>query len=470
MTPLISLGCGPANDLIEASFDSVAYHRIVGVWEGSLAQVNLRIVVHIADEEGALMVRFDSPDQNKYGIVADSVAFDSARLSFHVDSINASYTGTLSDDGSTIQGRWEQSVVLDLDLKRADKNSDQYRKVQHRKQNPTPPFPYEIEDVVFSGGAPGVTLAGTLTLPNATDEAPVVVLVTGSGAQDRDETIAGHKPFWVLADYLTRQGIGVLRYDDRGYGESTGDIATATTVDFADDAHAAVSYLGSRPEVVAGRIGVVGHSEGGNVVAMLAGREAPIACGVLMAGPAVSGEHIHQRQVRLIIERLSFPISADLFEKLAAMNRSLYVAARTNVSLDERRSLARDAYRSALRGFDEIERKLLNLDDEVQVDAIVTDWFRYFLDYDPRDDLEALKIPLLALYGALDLQVPPEQSVPVLEKIKAQHGKIEIMTFPELNHLFQHATTGLPSEYATIEETLALEVMLTMKDWILANC
>ena len=465
MTPLFFLGCGPANDLSEASFDSVAHHRVVGVWEGSLAQVNLRIVVHIADEEGALMVRFDSPDQNAYGIAADSVAFDSVRLSFRVDSINASYTGTLSDDGSMIQGRWEQSLVLDLDLKRADKRS-----VQHRKQNPTPPFPYEIEDVVFSGGAPGVTLAGTLTLPAETDEAPVVVLVTGSGAHDRDETIVGHKPFWVLADYLTRQGIGVLRYDDRGFGQSTGNIATATTADFADDAHAAVSYLGSRTDVVTSRIGVVGHSEGGNVVSMLAGREAPIACGVLMAAPAVSGEHIHQRQVRLIIERQPFPISADLIEKLAAMNRSLYRAARTNVSLDERRSLARDAYRSALQGFDEVERKLLYLDDEVQVDAIVTDWFRYFLDYDPRDDLEALKIPLLALYGALDLQVPPEQSVPVLEKINAQHGKIEIMTFPELNHLFQHATTGLPSEYATIEETLALEVMRTMKDWILANC
>ena len=203
---------------------------------------------------------------------------------------------------------------------------------------------------------------------------------------------------------------------------------------------------------------------------MVAGRDAPIACGVLMAGPAVSGEHIHQRQVRLIIERQPFPISADLIEKLAAMNRSLYSAARTNVNYDERRVLAMDMYQTALRGFDQVERKLLNLDDEVQVDAIVTDWFRYFLDYDPRDDLEALKIPLLAMYGALDLQVPPEQSVPVLEKINARHGKIEIQTFPELNHLFQHATTGLPSEYATIEETLAPEVMRTMKDWILANC
>ena len=353
LTPFLFLGCGPAEDSSEGPFDFVALGRIVGVWEGSLAQVNLRIVVHIADEHGTLTVRFDSPDQNVYGIVADSVAFDSLQLSFSVDSINASYTGTLSDDGSTIQGRWEQSVVLDLDLKRADKHS-----VQHRKQNPNPPFPYKIEDVVFSGGAPGVTLAGTLTLPAETDEAPVVVLVTGSGAQDRDETIVGHKPFWVLADYLTRQGIGVLRYDDRGFGQSTGNFATATTVDFADDADAAVSYLGSRTEVVASRIGVVGHSEGGNVVSMLAGRAAPIACGVLMAGPAVSGEYIHQRQVRLIIERQSFPISVDLIEKLAAMNRSLYVAARPNVSLDERRSLARDTYRSALRGFDEIERKL----------------------------------------------------------------------------------------------------------------
>ena len=465
MTPFLFFGCGPANDSSEPAFGSVTLDRIVGVWEGSLAQVNLRIVVHITDEEGGLTVRFDSPDQNAYGIVADSVDSDGAHLSFSVDSINASYTGTLSDDGSTIQGRWEQSAVLDLDLTRADENS-----VQHRKQNPKPPFPYKVEDVGFPGGASGVALAGTLTLPAESDEAPFVVLVTGSGAQDRDETIVGHKPFWVLADYLTRHGIGVLRYDDRGFGQSTGNISTATTEDFADDARAAVSYLRSRADVVAHRIGVVGHSEGGNVVSMLAGREAPIACGVLMAGPAVSGEHIHQRQVRLIIERQPFPISADLIEKLAAMNRSLYSAARTNVNYDERRVLARDLYQTALRGFDQVERKLLNLDDEVQVDAIVTDWFRYFLDYDPRDDLEALKIPLLAMYGALDLQVPPEQSVPVLEKINARHGKIEIQTFPELNHLFQHATTGLPSEYATIEETLAPEVMRTMKDWILANC
>lgn len=458
-------GCGPDTDSTGVTaVGSVVADRIVGVWEGTLSQVNLRIVVHIDDEDNRLMVTFDSPDQNAYGIAADTASFDGEQLSFNVDSIDAGYVGTLSTDGSLIRGRWSQSVELELDLGRVDRGT-----IRDRAQNPKPPFPYVIEDVRFPGGAPGVTLAGTLTLPQA-GNFPVVVLVTGSGAQDRDETIMGHKPFWVLADYLTRHGVGVLRYDDRGFAKSTGNIATATTEDFADDARAAISYLQSRKEVVVNRIGVVGHSEGGNVVSILAGRDAPFACGILMAGPAVSGEQIHQRQVRLIIERQPFPIADDLVKKIAAMNESLYTVARMNGSFDERRAIARDIYQSALAGFDAVERKLLNLNDEVQVDAIVTDWFRYFLGYDPRVDLEASKVPLLALYGALDLQVPPDQSVPVLEKINTNHGKIEVQTFPDLNHLFQHATTGLPSEYGVIDETLAPEVMLAIKEWVLANC
>ena len=443
---------------------TVGLDRIVGVWEGTLSQVNLRIVVHVENGDDGLLVRFDSPDQNAYGIPADSVSFDGEQLSFNVDSINAGYVGTLNSDGSLIRGRWSQLVDLVLDLGRVDKDS-----ARGRAQNPKPPFPYDIEDVSFDGGAPDVTLAGTLTLPK-TGDYPVVVLVTGSGAQDRDETIVGHKPFWVLADYLTRHGVGVLRYDDRGFAQSTGNISTATTADFADDALAAITYLRSRPDVIAHRIGVIGHSEGGNVVSILAGREAPFSCGVLMAGPAVSGEQIHQRQVRMIIERQPFPIADDLVKKIAAMNESLYTAARMNASFEERRVIARDIYQSELAEFDEVERKLLNLNDEVQVDAIVTDWFRYFLDYDPRGDLELSKVPLLAVYGTLDLQVPPDQSVPVLEKINANHGKIEVQTFPDLNHLFQHATTGLPSEYGVIDETLAPEVMIVIKEWVLTKC
>ena len=443
---------------------TVGLDRIVGVWEGTLSQVNLRIVVHVENGDDGLLVRFDSPDQNAYGIPADSVSFDGEQLSFNVDSINAGYVGTLSRDGSLVRGRWSQSADLELNLGRVDKDS-----ARARAQNPKPPFPYDIEDVSFDGGAPDVTLAGTLTLPKSGDY-PVVVLVTGSGAQDRDETIVGHKPFWVLADYLTRHGVGVLRYDDRGFAQSTGNISTATTADFADDALAAITYLRSRPDVIAHRIGVIGHSEGGNVVSILAGREAPFSCGVLMAGPAVSGEQIHQRQVRMIIERQPFPIADDLVKKIAAMNESLYAVSRMNASLEERRVIARDIYQSELAEFDEVERKLLNLNDEVQVDAIVTDWFRYFLDYDPRGDLELSKVPLLAVYGTLDLQVPPDQSVPVLENINANHGKIEVQTFPDLNHLFQHATTGLPSEYGVIDETLAPEVMIVIKEWVLTKC
>tara|TARA_B100000929_G_scaffold137328_1_gene108785 strand:- start:3453 stop:3971 length:519 start_codon:yes stop_codon:yes gene_type:complete len=172
----------------------------------------------------------------------------------------------------------------------------------------------------------------------------------------------------------------------------------------------------------------------------------------------------------MIIERQPFPIADDLVKKIAAMNESLYAVSRMNASLEERRVIARDIYQSELAEFDEVERKLLNLNDEVQVDAIVTDWFRYFLDYDPRGDLELSKVPLLAVYGTLDLQVPPDQSVPVLENINANHGKIEVQTFPDLNHLFQHATTGLPSEYGVIDETLAPEVMIVIKEWVLTKC
>ena len=466
--PALSLSlaaCSPAIDINALPPTPVEPQRIVGIWQGTIDAVDLTIVVRVTRDGGALSATVDSPDQGSYGIPVDDVRFDGKRFALRIESLAASYSGVVAKAGK-LDGEWHQGVAMDLDLAKVDAPI-----ARVRPQTPRPPFLYAVEDVTLPGGAPDVVLAGTLTLPRR-NAFPTMVLVSGSGPQDRDETLFSHRPFLVLADYLARHGVGVLRYDDRGVGASTGDFASAVISDFAADAAAAVAWLKGRTGIDPGRVGVIGHSEGGLVAARLAAGETGLACAVMLAGPAVSGEALHQRQIRLLLEAGSTPLFDSTIEKFARLQAALYEVVRGPGTWAERRARGQRRYAAGLDGFNFLERTLLRLDaeDTAVVDAIVSPWFLEFLNYDPREHLLGAKAPILALYGGLDLQVPPAQSAPVAQAVNAETGAIDVRVLPGLNHLFQTAETGSLEEYAHIEETMAPVALAAIGGWVAENC
>lgn len=327
----------------------------------------------------------------------------------------------------------------------------------HRPQNPVKPYPYREEDVSYDNKSTGNRLAATLTLPSGKGPFPAVLLLTGSGPQDRDETVFGHKPFLVLSDYLTRKGIAVLRADDRGVGKSTGNFAAATTADFATDAEAGVAYLKTRSEINSRMIGLIGHSEGGDIAPMVAARNPDVAFIVMLAGSGVRGDEIIVEQVRKLSE-LSGASSSEV-EKRVAQQRELLTLVEKGT---DDPAVAK-----------ELREKLLEVVPEAQVGTamqqINSPWYRYFLAYDPATALRKVSCPVLALNGSKDIQVAPEQNLPGIRKALEAAGNkhFEVEELPGLNHLFQTAKTGSLEEYAQIEETMSPVVLERVASWIL---
>jgi len=424
---------------------------IVGSWEGALKTPggSLRIRLHVTQgADGALAGKMDSPDQGAAGIPVSSITFSGGTLKWELKMANASYEGKLNAEGSEIAGTFTQGMAIPLTMKRMSK--DDIKPVM-RPQEPKPPFPYKSEDVTFPSKAAGVTMAGTLTVPAGQGPHPAVVLITGSGPQDRDESLMGHKPFAVLADYLSRRGIAVLRYDDRGVGKSTGAFAKATTQDFADDAEGALSFLKTRAEIAAGQVGLAGHSEGGIVAPIVAARRADVAFIVLLAGTAVSGADV-------ILEQ------GQALAKVAGAPEGQLKAARAKQM--EYTAIYRESKDDA-----ELERRLTAFFGEAgksQLPVSMSPWFRYFMLYDPAPVLEKVKCPVIALNGEKDLQVLPDQNLPVLEAALKRGGNkdVTIVRLPGLNHLFQTAKTGLPMEYGQIEETMSPTMLEPLAKWI----
>ncbi len=311
-------------------------------------------------------------------------------------------------------------------------------------QTPEPPFPYEVEEVAYDNAADGVHLEGTLTIPPGAGPHPAALLITGSGPQDRDESIMGHKPFAVLADHLTRSGIAVLRVDDRGVGGSTGSVAESTGAELTRDAEAGVAFLRAHAHIDAKRVGVVGHSEGGSIGPRVAATDGKVAFVVMMAGPGVPGHEIVRLQA-VEIARASGAQEAQL-ELVRTQQNATIDAIMDASSLED----ARDAAAAA----------------NPQGAAMVTPWFWDFLRYDPAPALRKVRCPVLVLNGALDRQVLPDQNLPAVKAALARNRRAKIMRLPDLNHLFQHAQTGAPSEYAQIEETIDPEVLELISTWI----
>ena len=428
-----------------------------GTWQGEFQQA-LRIVVHVRGAEGgALAASLDSPDQGAMGLPIERVTFAGDTLRLELTHPVASYVGRLSDAGDRIVGTWRQGGrSLPLELARADSLP-----ALRRPQEPAPPYPYIEEQVRFDGEEPGISLAGTLTHPRGAGPFPAAVLITGSGPQDRDETVVGHRPFLVIADRLTRAGIAVLRMDDRGVGASSGPSEGSTTAQLAGDVRAAVRFLRTRAVVDPRRIGLIGHSEGGLIAPIVASGPVSVAFVVLLAGPGVPGEQVLLAQGEAIVRANGGGEGGAALER--RVQQQLFALARQDLDSASVVEGVRRIFRA-----EGLDSALAGEGIASSVAAVRSPWMRFFLDYDPAPALSRVRCPVLALNGGRDVQVLPGQNLPAIERALRSGGNrdVTIRELPGLNHLFQHCTSGSPAEYARIEETFAPEALDTLTAWL----
>jgi uncharacterized protein len=434
-----------------------------GVWQGALEAngMRLRFQLHVShDDQKQLVAALDSPDQGISGLPAVKVSQKITVFHFEIPVVKGVYEGTLNAAKSAITGTWTQGgVTRDLKFQRSDKLLELVR-----PQTPAKPYPYREEEVTFANSKAQLSLAGTLTLPPGQGPFPAAILVSGSGPNDRDETVAGHHPFLILADYLTRKGVAVLRYDKRGTGKSTGNYDQATTEDFARDAQAAVSYLKTRKEIDARKIGLIGHSEGGLIAPMVAAGSSDVAWVVLLAAPGLKGEDVMLLQSELILKAAG--LDDDRIAKTHDFNQQSYALARHEKDPEILETKLSDLVEST-----GMSTTLPPTAIQSQARLMISPWFRFFLDYDPVPTLKKTLCPVLALNGEKDLQIAPKENLAQIRKALEDSGNKDFQAteLPGLNHLFQHAPTGTPMEYGGIEETMAPEALSSISDWVLKH-
>lgn len=424
------------------------------IWAGDVAgqMIELQFVV---DDAGTITGTAGSPVDETPGIPINGVIHDQV-VNLRIPAVEAVFEGEIT--GDTMNGTWFQSgAEIPVTLERQEQPV-----VLARPQEPTPPFPYESTDVRFDNG--DISLAGTLVIPDGDGPFPAVVLTSGSGSQDRDETIVGHKPFLVLADAFARAGIASLRFDDRGVGGSTGDPVGATTADLATDTAAAVEFLDADPRT--GSIGVVGHSEGGLIGPMVASGSDTVRYLVLLAGPGLPGSDVLLRQTEDLM-RTEGASEIDIAWQREWRAQIMEVSASeatTEEAVEQIRTIASAALEDPPADVTEpLDPSLA----DAFVGAFTDPWMRFFLAYDPAPPLEALDIPVLALIGSLDLQVSADDNIPALEDALSGNPAATVSELDRLNHLFQTATTGDVAEYSRIEETFAPWAIDIITAWIL---
>ena len=382
-----------------------AQKPIEGDWMGklNLGPQSLTIVLHVnCNAQGEVKCTLDSPDQGVKGIAVETDYCSSDSISVSIASLALSFQGKLK--GDEIVGTFIQGQSFPLILKRGEEKLN-------RPQNPVAPYPYKTEEVAFKNVADGATLVGTLSYPVGYKKGkpPVVLMVTGSGQENRDEEIFDHKPFLVIADYLARHGVATLRYDDRGFGKSTGgDVEHATTLDFMRDAASGVDFLRTSKQF--GKVGILGHSEGGSIAFML-GAKGKVDFVISMAGIGVKGDTALTAQANKILELTgqSMRFSTHQYRMNAIIERS--------------------------------------------------PWLNFFIDYDPSGDISKTLCPVMAINGSRDVQVIPSLNLMGIKAHLKPNSKNIIKEYPSLNHLFQHCKTGNVLEYRMIEETISPEVL-----------
>ncbi|MEL6625563.1 MAG: alpha/beta fold hydrolase [Bacteroidota bacterium] len=435
-----------------------------GDWYGNLdvGPMQLRITFHIQKTEDGYTSSLDSPDQGAMDIPVDETTFDAPNLTLKLAKLKATYKGELNEAGDQLTGTFTQNgqnMPLTMTTAKPDGPA--------RPQTPVPPFAYESTDVMFYNADADINLAGTFTAPKGKGTYPAVILITGSGPQDRDETLFEHKPFAVIADHLTQKGIAVLRFDDRGVGDSEGNHREATSADFATDVMAGIDWLAKQENVKADQIGMVGHSEGGLIAQIVASQSDKAAFMIQLAGPGLGGDEILTLQTGLIFTTMGMPeatvtkwntIQRDIFGIIKSTENNAQVQILVEAKADEWEEM-----------LDMQDKTLLQYEREKVIKDLpnmTSTWMRYFLKTKPEDMLVKIQIPHLALFGEKDLQVPAKENLAAMETTQASNGQFQSHIFPSLNHLFQKANTGLVMEYGKIETTVEPEVLDYMSNWI----
>ncbi len=439
-----------------------------GPWEGAIAIMGqeLKIIVRFDGSGGELKATIDIPQQMAADLPLSNVRREGERVHFEL----AAGPGLAVFDGALAQGKirgdFTQAGIRGVfHIVKAGKMAAQAAVPQAAAS-----LPYQVEEVAVKVGA--FTLSGTLTLPKGEGPFPAAILITGSGTQNRDEEVFGFKLFRVIADHLTRQGIAVLRCDDRGWGDAQA-VASATSEDFAADVKAQARYLLTRPEIARDGIGLLGHSEGG-IIAPLAGRGHEFAFMVLMAGTAVSGREVLLEQIALIAGA-DGASQSEVERALAEQKRAYALLGQPDGEKEIAKMIAEQA-RGQLQKMSR-EQKMAVADPEAYVKSAVaaglaalqSPWFRHFLDYDPAPALAAVTCPVLALFGEKDTQVSPRQNRPAMEAALRRGGNQDatFKVFPGANHLFQKANSGSPSEYASLEKEFVPGFLETISGWII---
>jgi pimeloyl-ACP methyl ester carboxylesterase len=447
------------------NLSSLLAQDIAGDWYGTLEVVGngLPLVFHIKKDQDKLSATMDSPKQGAKDIPVKETSLAGDQLTLKMPDLGLEYTGKVS--GGQIEGTFKQGT-FSAPLKLSRDAGAAAVAAPKRPQEPKAPFPYQEVALKFPNAKAGITLSGTLTVPEGKGPFPAVIMISGSGPQNRNEELLGHKPFLIIADYLTRQGFAVFRYDDRGVAESTGDFSKATSADFTDDAESALNFLLTRPEIDSKKIGFAGHSEGGLIAPMVAARNKKTAFIILLAGPGVNGEEILKLQQRLIGEKMGesekdIALSEEVTKKASELLRKNTPGDQLLPQLQQ-------------YGAERIAKELPDATDAQKKELMQglapygTPWFQYFLIHEPAPELQKCTCPVLALNGGKDLQVDPKQNLPAIKAAlsKSKNKHILIKELPGLNHLFQTTETGSPAEYAKNEETFSPIALQEMSSWL----
>ncbi|MCW8092746.1 alpha/beta hydrolase family protein [Alteromonas sp. ASW11-130] len=434
-----------------------------GKWQGELyinKQLTLPLVFHLNTLSDTPSASIDSPQQRAYGIPVSRVEIKGNTIFLDMAAIGATFDGTLEQ--TSLKGTFSQmGREFNLEMSRLNDNQlHEYTISQRRPQEPVAPFPYLVEEVIFDHPTESFRLAGTLTRPKGKGVYPAVLLISGSGPQDRDETLFGHKPFMVIADHLTKQGYAVLRVDDRGVGQSQGVYGDTTLEEFTTDIAAGMHYLVSRSDIAESAIGLAGHSEGAMTGAMYIAQQVqraklpPAAFLIMLAGVGVTGKQLWLDQQFAAVEYLPHAMRNKVHKALA------------------------DAVKMAEQGrkAEKIERYLIEKDvgkEQAVLNAryLSSRWGRSFLSYDPHAIVTHISVPVLVLHGSLDKQVDAARNLQGL-KIAFERANNPQVTFKQIqgvNHLLQPAKTGMPDEYARIDETVSLHVLSNLSKWLNAQ-
>ncbi len=449
--------------------------NLSGDWAGEINAIveQLEVLIRIEQQaDGNLSATVSVPKKSELPMPANRITRDDRDLRIEVESIGGSFEGKLNGKGDRIRGDWTQGdYTTSLDLERIEGGF-----AQQRPQMPKPPFSYQIEQVSFANPFAKIQLAGTLTLPKekTRSEHPAVILVSDNGPQDRDATDFDHRPFAVIADYLTRQGIAVLRYDDRGTGKSTGEHAFGHTRDFATDAWSAVDFLSRHSDIDGNKLGIIGHGEGALIATMVAEKRRDIAFIVMLAAPALRGDATLLAQTEAL--GIACGVGDHTRGLLAEFSAALYdlLIGDPVAAAAEAQRLGAELQKSvaALPAQDADKLGEVGIALDSQIKSLETPWFGRYVAHDPGPGIAALTCPVLALYGETDLEIPAGIHLPAMERHlkKAGHADSEVRQLRRLNHRFQETENGRPTLYGTFDETFSPDALRALSAWLKDRC